>query len=130
MLGKNWTLFHYSQEERRSRSQGPYALIRHPIYSGIVLGLFGTALAIGKWRGLVAIAILFSSYFVKARREEALLIVEFGRGQRSFPASASMLAMPRRFCEFQRRDSRVFHSRPLAKLLGHVKTGTSHRASI
>jgi protein-S-isoprenylcysteine O-methyltransferase Ste14 len=78
VLGKNWSAAITLKESHELIRSGPYARIRHPIYSGIVLGLLGTALAIGEWRALVGTAIMFASYFVKARREEKLLAPEFG----------------------------------------------------
>jgi len=57
---------------------GPYAHLRHPIYSGVLLAMAGTALAIGEWRGLLALAIMLVNYVLKARREERLLASHFG----------------------------------------------------
>ena len=77
-LGKNWSAAVTIKECHELIGTGPYARIRHPIYSGVILGLLGTALAIGEWRALIAVAVLFVSYFIKARKEEALLAREFG----------------------------------------------------
>lgn len=57
---------------------GPYARIRHPIYTGMLLAVFGTALAIGRYRGLVAFVIVLLGFTWKAKKEEALLAQEFG----------------------------------------------------
>lgn len=57
---------------------GPYARIRHPIYSGMLLAVFGTAVAIGRYRGLVAFGIVLLGFTWKSRKEEALLAEEFG----------------------------------------------------
>jgi protein-S-isoprenylcysteine O-methyltransferase Ste14 len=78
VLGKNWSAAVTLKESHELIRSGPYAPIRHPIYSGIILGLLGTALAIGEWRALVGAAVMWTSYFFKARREEALLSGEFG----------------------------------------------------
>jgi protein-S-isoprenylcysteine O-methyltransferase Ste14 len=51
---------------------GPYARIRHPIYTGMLLAIAGTALAIGRYRALVALAILLLGFVRKSKREEAL----------------------------------------------------------
>ena len=77
-LGKNWSAAVTLKESHELIRSGPYARIRHPIYSGVILGLLGTALAIGEWRALIAVAVLFASYFIKSRKEEALLAREFG----------------------------------------------------
>lgn len=57
---------------------GPYAYMRHPIYSGVLLGVAGTALVLGEWRGILAFTILLANYAVKADHEERLLTDEFG----------------------------------------------------
>jgi protein-S-isoprenylcysteine O-methyltransferase Ste14 len=78
VLGKNWSAAITFKENHELIRTGPYARIRHPIYSGIILGLLGTALAIGEWRALAGTAVMFASYFIKARSEESLLAREFG----------------------------------------------------
>ncbi|MGD0956569.1 MAG: isoprenylcysteine carboxylmethyltransferase family protein [Candidatus Acidiferrales bacterium] len=57
---------------------GPYARIRHPIYTGMLLAIAGTALAIGRYRALVAFAIILLGFTWKSKREEALLASQFG----------------------------------------------------
>jgi protein-S-isoprenylcysteine O-methyltransferase Ste14 len=77
-LGRNWSAAVALKQSHELVSTGPYARIRHPIYSGVLLGLVGTALAIGEWRALLAVVVLAASWLVKARKEEALLAEEFG----------------------------------------------------
>lgn len=57
---------------------GPYARIRHPIYTGILLALTGTTLVIGEYRALLSLAFWVWGLAWKALREEALLAGEFG----------------------------------------------------
>lgn len=57
---------------------GPYARLRHPVYSGLLLAIAGTALAQGEWQDLLALAIVLSAFSIKAKREEAFLRGEFG----------------------------------------------------
>jgi protein-S-isoprenylcysteine O-methyltransferase Ste14 len=93
-LGGNWSAAITVKEDHELIRRGPYARIRHPIYSGVILGLLGTALAIGEWRALVAVAIMFASYFIKARREESLLAREFGSAFRDHLSRTGMF-LPR-----------------------------------
>jgi protein-S-isoprenylcysteine O-methyltransferase Ste14 len=78
VLGRNWSAAVEVKHSHELICGGPYARIRHPIYSGVILGLIGTALLIGEWRGLIALAALTISWLFKAQREEALLATEFG----------------------------------------------------
>lgn len=77
-LGANWSGAVTLKEGHELIGSGPYQCIRHPIYSGIALGLAGTAVFIGEWRGVVAFAAMLISFFFKARKEEAWLAREFG----------------------------------------------------
>ena len=64
------------QAERHHRviSSGPYAFVRHPMYSGIMLFFVGVPLLLGSWWG-VAIAPLFAVLFgIRARIEERALV--------------------------------------------------------
>ena len=76
-LGRFWSDKVVLQSDHHLIRSGPYARMRHPIYSGVLLAVLGTAIAGGEWRGLLAFAILCANYQIKARREEALLAKEF-----------------------------------------------------
>jgi protein-S-isoprenylcysteine O-methyltransferase Ste14 len=77
-LGANWSGVVTLKEGHELIRTGPYRTIRHPIYTGILLALLGTAVAVGEARGLLALAIAWLSFYIKARREESFLIQEFG----------------------------------------------------
>jgi protein-S-isoprenylcysteine O-methyltransferase Ste14 len=79
-LGANWSGVVTLKEGHELIRSGPYRTIRHPIYTGILLALLGTAVAVGEVRGLVALAIAWLSFYIKARREESFLTQEFGPG--------------------------------------------------
>ncbi|HEV3253149.1 MAG TPA: isoprenylcysteine carboxylmethyltransferase family protein [Candidatus Acidoferrales bacterium] len=77
-LGRNWSggvRIALDQELIRS---GPYARIRHPIYSGMLAAAFGTAIVVGRWYALLGAGLATLGFWLKARREEALLAREFG----------------------------------------------------
>ena len=57
---------------------GPYARIRHPIYTGMLLAVIGTAIAVGRYRGLIAFAMILAAFTWKSKREESLLAGQFG----------------------------------------------------
>jgi protein-S-isoprenylcysteine O-methyltransferase Ste14 len=75
-LGRNWGSPMSQKENPELVTGGPYGLIRHPIYSGIILAMFGSMLGLSLlW--LVPL-VLFSAYFIySARREEALMCRQF-----------------------------------------------------
>ena len=77
-LGSNWSGVVTLKEGHELIRTGPYKTIRHPIYTGILLSLFGTMITIGEVRGLVGLAGAWLSFYIKARREESFLEQEFG----------------------------------------------------
>jgi len=77
-LGSNWSGTVTLKEGHELIRTGPYRTIRHPIYTGILLAIFGTAVQIGQVRGFLAFVIAWASFYVKARREESFLTEEFG----------------------------------------------------
>ncbi len=89
-LGANWSGVVTLKEGHELIRTGPYRNIRHPIYTGILLALFGTVVVTGELRGLLAVAIAWLSFYWKARREESFLSQEFGE---KFAAHAKQTGM-------------------------------------
>jgi protein-S-isoprenylcysteine O-methyltransferase Ste14 len=77
-LGEYWSDKVVLKVDHQLIRSGPYAFLRHPIYSGVLLAIAGSALAIGEWRGVLALLIMTTNYWVKARREERILSGKFG----------------------------------------------------
>jgi len=77
-LGRNWSGVVTIKEDHELVRSGPYRYVRHPIYSGLLLAFVGTAVAQDRWRGLVAVAIAFAAFWMKARIEERWLTQTFG----------------------------------------------------
>jgi protein-S-isoprenylcysteine O-methyltransferase Ste14 len=78
-LGHYWSDKVVLKVDHQLVRTGPYAYMRHPIYSGVLLGVAGTALVLGEWRGLLAFLILLANYWIKAEREERILSARFGQ---------------------------------------------------
>lgn len=78
LLGGNWSATITLKEDHQIVRAGPYRLVRHPIYTGLLLAFAGTALARGEWRGLVAVVIAAAALWRKLRIEERWLTEEFG----------------------------------------------------
>ena len=64
--------------------------VRHPIYTGILLGMFGTAMIKAYLRGWIGWAMVFAGFYLKAGREEKFLREEFGT---NFEAHAQQTGM-------------------------------------
>jgi protein-S-isoprenylcysteine O-methyltransferase Ste14 len=70
---------------------GPYALVRHPIYTGMPLALLGTAIAIGRWRALIGFAILAAGLIYKIGVEERFMAAQFGDAYARYRAKVPAL---------------------------------------
>jgi protein-S-isoprenylcysteine O-methyltransferase Ste14 len=78
-LGRNWSSTVAVKEGHTLITSGPYSRVRHPIYSGMVLALFGTALAIGEPRGFIGAGLILSGFVIKLLGEEARMRDTFPR---------------------------------------------------
>ncbi len=77
MLGRNLTPLIVPKTGAELMESGPYRLVRHPIYSGIIQMACGWGLWTGGWLTLCYTGILFLVFDRKLRREEALLLQTF-----------------------------------------------------
>jgi len=79
-LGANWSGVVTLKKGHELIRKGLYRWIRHPIYTGILIGFIGTALIKGHLRGWIGFVIVWATFYFKARREENFLRQEFGDG--------------------------------------------------
>ena len=79
-LGTNWSGLPKVKQEHELIVKGPYALVRHPIYSGLLLGLAGTFIAVGTLGGVLVWVLMAISYAIKMRQEERLMRETFPEG--------------------------------------------------
>ena len=77
-LGGNWSGIVTVKEAHEMVQSGPYRMVRHPIYSGLLLAFLGSALPRGEWRGLLAFAIASITLWRKLTLEERWLAEVFG----------------------------------------------------
>jgi protein-S-isoprenylcysteine O-methyltransferase Ste14 len=77
-LGQYWSARVTIKKDHKLIRAGPYARLRHPIYSGLDLAALGSALAIDRWRCLAGVCLIALGYWIKARKEEAMLSAQFG----------------------------------------------------
>lgn len=78
VLGKNWSGRVTVKQGHELIRTGPYAVVRHPIYSGMLLGILGTAIVVGEVRGLVGLALAALGLRLKSLQEENFMEEEFG----------------------------------------------------
>jgi protein-S-isoprenylcysteine O-methyltransferase Ste14 len=83
-LGEYWSGNVTLKEGHRLIRTGPYAFVRHPIYTGILFGMLGSAIAMDQVRGVIAFAIFLFSFIGKLRKEEEWLTEEFGEEYLSY----------------------------------------------
>ena len=95
-LGQYWSARVTLKQGHQLIRSGPYALVRHPIYTGMLLAATGTALVVGEWRGVLAVGLILAAHSYKAQREEGLLATEFGEEYASYRQSTGFL-LPRLF---------------------------------
>jgi protein-S-isoprenylcysteine O-methyltransferase len=77
-LGRNWSATPRIARDHDLVCGGPYRLVRHPIYTGMLVASLGTAIAFGQVRHLFALPLLIVGFWLAARAEERLLLSEFG----------------------------------------------------
>jgi protein-S-isoprenylcysteine O-methyltransferase Ste14 len=93
VLGRNLTPLITPKQDAELMESGPYRLVRHPIYSGIIQLSFGWALWVHGWLTLLFAVILFFVFDRKLRREEELL-------RQRFPGYAAYAGKVKRLIPF------------------------------
>jgi protein-S-isoprenylcysteine O-methyltransferase Ste14 len=76
-LGSNWSAMVTVKQNHELILRGPYAAVRHPIYSGILLALAGTAIAVGELRAFIGLGFAFIGFFLKSAAEERFMHEQF-----------------------------------------------------
>ncbi len=90
-LGQYWSARVTLKIDHQLIRSGPYAWVRHPLYSGLLLAMAGTALVVGEWRGVVGVVVALAEFSRKAAKEEALLAGEFGEQYQEYRRQAGFL---------------------------------------
>ena len=77
-LGRFWSSAITRKEGHRIIDTGPYGLVRHPIYTGLIGAMFATGIAVGTVTALLGAALIAAGLWQKARMEEGFLTNELG----------------------------------------------------
>jgi protein-S-isoprenylcysteine O-methyltransferase Ste14 len=93
-LAEYWSARVTIKEDHQLIRTGPYIHLRHPIYSGLILATFGSALVIDKWRCVLGLCLVVAGYCFKAKKEESMLGQQFGEAFREHQRHTGFL-LPR-----------------------------------
>lgn len=84
-LGRNWSITLEIRERHKLVRTGPYAVIRHPMYTSFMLMGLGQAFLLSNWvagaAGLIGFAVLF---FLRVDKEERMMLENFGPEYRAY----------------------------------------------
>jgi protein-S-isoprenylcysteine O-methyltransferase Ste14 len=89
-IGRNWGVPMTRKEEPELVTSGPYRLVRHPIYSGILLAGIGTAVSLS-WFWLIAVGVAAAYFVYSATVEERYLSEQFPDAYPAYRRSTKML---------------------------------------
>jgi protein-S-isoprenylcysteine O-methyltransferase Ste14 len=89
-LGRNWGTPMSQRDDPELVTSGPYRRVRHPIYSGIILAMVGTAVAVS-WYWFVAVGVLGAYFIYSATAEEHYMTKLFPDAYPAFKRSTKML---------------------------------------
>jgi protein-S-isoprenylcysteine O-methyltransferase Ste14 len=77
-LGRNWSSDVTLKEDHTLVQSGPYRIVRHPIYTGLLVALLGTAIALGELRCFLGLLLATIAWKIKSMSEETLMVQQFG----------------------------------------------------
>ena len=77
-LGKLWSAFVTRKDEHRIIDSGPYGIVRHPIYTGIILAAVAVAILKGNLYAFTGALLIVAGFWIKARLEERFLSEQLG----------------------------------------------------
>jgi protein-S-isoprenylcysteine O-methyltransferase Ste14 len=91
ILAGNWSPDVTFKVGHELTQRGPYRFVRHPIYTGILLMLLGTAVCAGRLRALIGFSLVAASFWIKLRQEETLMIRHFPNDYPAYKARVKAL---------------------------------------
>jgi protein-S-isoprenylcysteine O-methyltransferase Ste14 len=90
-LGRNWSRSVTIKQDHELITTGPYAVVRHPIYTGILAGFLGMAIAISQVRGFIVFVLIFVAFWIKFRMEEQWMRSQFGAAYAAYARHTAAL---------------------------------------
>jgi protein-S-isoprenylcysteine O-methyltransferase Ste14 len=89
-LGRNWGMPMSQRAEPELVTSGPYRFVRHPIYTGLLTAMLGTAL-VNNLLGLIVVAVLVSYFYYSGTVEERNLTATFPQTYPEYRSKTKML---------------------------------------
>ena len=90
-LGRNWSRSVTIKQGHELITTGPYAMVRHPIYTGILTGFVGMAIAIAQVRGFIVVVLISLVFWLKLRMEEKWMRSQFGETYATYAQQTAAL---------------------------------------
>jgi len=90
-LGRNWSRSVTIKQGHELITTGPYAVVRHPIYTGILAGFLGMTIAIAQVRGVIVFVLIFFVLWLKLRMEEKWMRTQFGETYATYARKTAAL---------------------------------------
>jgi protein-S-isoprenylcysteine O-methyltransferase Ste14 len=90
-LGSNWSRSVTIKQGHELITTGPYSVVRHPIYTGILTGFLGMAIAISQVRGFIVFVLISIAFWIKLRMEEQWMRSQFGEAYASYARETAAL---------------------------------------
>jgi protein-S-isoprenylcysteine O-methyltransferase Ste14 len=78
-IGKYWSGTVTLKREHKIIDTGPYRFVRHPIYAALLAAALGTGFAAETRSAFAGVVILVAAYILKLKREEKMMLGEFGQ---------------------------------------------------
>lgn len=86
-MGRNWSIVARTREDHQLVTWGPFAAVRHPIYTGLFGFMLAIAVAFGHWRGLIlGVPLYWIGTWMRVRIEERMLRDQFGAAYDAYAA--------------------------------------------
>jgi protein-S-isoprenylcysteine O-methyltransferase len=84
ILGRNWSASITFKKGHKLIKHGPYSIVRHPIYTGLIIMSIGTAINIGQVYAFVMLVAFIIGFNGKFRQEEELMLKHFSKDYKAY----------------------------------------------
>ena len=90
-LGRNWSGIAEVKQSHELVQRGPYAIVRHPIYTGLLIAMVGTALTVGRLSSYLGVLSGLAGILLRVRAEDTLMAEEFPAAHPAYRARTKTL---------------------------------------